>query len=168
MAHDARATLVIRAVNTAHMGFYSDALINLRHSNSTRTLPPLAFPARLYRARVVENTQIGTELGITITVAEARLYGDQLTYRVEPQNIIEIDKNGRLTTVEGVDLESLQTTPAGIYRLDVIASNGTHEATTKLEVKIDDVNEFSPEFESAEYEVMINEVVTKLIKFQIN
>ena len=158
MAGVSHATLVVRAVNTEHMGFYSDALINLRHSNVTRMLPPLAFPARLYRAELVENSPVGPPLDVRIVVGQARLYGDALNYRTHPADVIGIDDDGLLTTVGAVDLEALRTTPAGIYRVDVLASNGTHEAKTKLEVKVHDVNEFTPHFERSEYDFSVDEV----------
>ncbi|VDM75492.1 unnamed protein product, partial [Strongylus vulgaris] len=142
--------VVVRAVNLNFPEFYSDVgvAISLVSSKTIR------FSQTIYRMQLTENTPIGTALFPPIEVFPK---SSGVTYSINPPTPLSILPNGTLVVNSAIDLETLSVDSSGSLHFVVTAASGSTEASTKLQLKIKDLNEFAPQFESALYEASIDE-----------
>lgn len=146
--------VVIRARNVDWPTFYSDAGVTLILSDTSTTL---AFPAKLYRLVIVENKMQGTTLEPPIEVVNAQEIGN-VEYFVEPvDSLFAINQRGELYLKKTVDLEELPPTSQGIVEINVVAKHNGEKATTKVQIKVEDENEFTPVFLEDQYDFEIRE-----------
>uniref|UniRef100_A0AC34QCU7 Cadherin domain-containing protein n=2 Tax=Panagrolaimus sp. JU765 TaxID=591449 RepID=A0AC34QCU7_9BILA len=144
--------VVIRARNIDWPSFYSDVGVTLVLSDTSTAL---TFKAKLYRLVITENKQQGTTLEPAIEVQNAAEIGD-IHYFVEPNDsLFAINNEGVLYLKKTIDLEELPHNSQGIIDLTVIAVHGDDRATTKVQIKIEDENEFSPVFLEEQYDFEI-------------
>ncbi|CAJ0605346.1 unnamed protein product [Cylicocyclus nassatus] len=142
--------VVVRAINLNYPEFYSDVgvAISLVSSKSLR------FPQSIYRMQLTENTPIGTALYPPLEVFPK---SPGVTYTINPPTPLSILSNGTLVVNSAVDLEQLPVDQSSSLHFIITATSGDAKAAAKLQLKIKDVNEFAPEFESALYEASIPE-----------
>ena len=144
--------VVIRARNLDFPTFYSDVGVNLVLFDTSTAL---SFKTKLYRLVMAENKQQGTTLEPAIEVQNAEEIGD-IQYYVEPRNsLFAINNQGVLYLKKTIDLEELPHTSQGIIDLTVVAVHGEDKATTKVQIKVEDENEFSPVFLEDQYDIEV-------------
>uniref|UniRef100_A0A7E4ZZJ3 Cadherin n=1 Tax=Panagrellus redivivus TaxID=6233 RepID=A0A7E4ZZJ3_PANRE len=146
------AFVVIRARNIDFPTFYSDVGVNVVLTDDSESF---AFPEKLYRLVIAENKIQGTTLDPPIEVIGGKEL-EGVRYHVEPaDSLFAINTHGELYTKKNVDLEELPNSTGGIVQLTVVAEYQGEKATTKVQIKIEDDNEFSPVFLEDQYDVEI-------------
>ncbi|KAK6042001.1 cadherin domain protein [Cooperia oncophora] len=145
--------IVVRAVNLDYPDFYSDVGVAISLVSS-RTVH---FPQSIYRLQINENVPIGTTIFPPIEVFPK---SSLVTYSINPDTPLSILPNGTLVVNAPVDLEQLPVDQADSLYFVVTASVGEAQASTKVQLKVKDVNEFPPRFERKTYEVSLSESST--------
>ncbi|KAK5984075.1 hypothetical protein GCK32_003578 [Trichostrongylus colubriformis] len=145
--------VVVRAMNMDYPEFYSDVgvAISLVSSRTIR------FPQSIYRLQITENTPVGTALFPPIEVFPKT---SSVTYSITPDTPLSILPNGTLVVNAPIDLEQLPVDQAENLYFVVTATIGEAQVSTKIQLKVKDLNEFSPEFERKQYDVTISESLT--------
>uniref|UniRef100_A0A0M3HZW5 Cadherin domain-containing protein n=1 Tax=Ascaris lumbricoides TaxID=6252 RepID=A0A0M3HZW5_ASCLU len=144
---------IIRARNAEDPQYYSDVGVALSVASDERGL---SFPVKLYRLVLRENSPAGTVLNPAITVGNHAAY-DGVNYELRPSDLFWIDGDGFVRSRQSIDAEKLSPGSKGIIEMTVIASNGEEEAEATVQIKIEDVNEYAPKFDSLLYDVEVPE-----------
>uniref|UniRef100_A0A914VBZ1 Cadherin domain-containing protein n=1 Tax=Plectus sambesii TaxID=2011161 RepID=A0A914VBZ1_9BILA len=145
---------IIRATNNDYEAFYSDVTVEIAITNNQSGLN---FPSQLFRLTVDENTPANTKLNLSIIVARASLYPN-VRYRLEPNDTFSVDATtGQLVVIKETDLEKMTKQSNGIFDLTIYATTSNETTKSNVQIKINDVNEFTPKFDKAVYAVKISE-----------
>uniref|UniRef100_A0A914ZVB2 Cadherin domain-containing protein n=1 Tax=Parascaris univalens TaxID=6257 RepID=A0A914ZVB2_PARUN len=144
---------IIRARNAEDPQYYSDVGVALSVASDKGGL---SFPVKLYRLVLRENSPAGTVLIPAITVGNHAAY-DGVKYELRPSDLFWIDGDGVVRSRQSIDAEKLSPGSKGIIEMAVIASSGEEEAKAKVQIKIEDVNEYAPKFDSLLYDVEVPE-----------
>ncbi|WKY06499.1 hypothetical protein Q1695_006581 [Nippostrongylus brasiliensis] len=142
--------VVVRAVNVDFPKFYSDVGVAVSLVSSTT----VRFPHSIYRLQISENVPVGTALFPPI---EALPSHPSVVYSIEPAFPLSILQNGTLVVNSPVDLELLPVDQADNLHFIVTASMDGVQSVAKLQLKITDVNEFSPRFERSTYSATVSQ-----------
>ncbi|VDP33153.1 unnamed protein product [Soboliphyme baturini] len=158
-AETSETRLIIRATNSLSKSHYSDLTVALLVSarSNRSTTQPLRFSAPLYRAIVKENAPVGSEVdpGFPFAVTS---HSTKLSYSLEPGKYFTIDRNGKVFVRQLIDLEKLPPSQHGVITEKVSMSDGDRTATSVIEIKVADVNEFCPSFLSEHFTATVYEV----------
>uniref|UniRef100_A0AC35TXY0 Cadherin domain-containing protein n=1 Tax=Rhabditophanes sp. KR3021 TaxID=114890 RepID=A0AC35TXY0_9BILA len=131
--------VVVRARNMDFPQFFSDAAITIKVDETM-------FPSLLYRFSIDENTAIGSVINTSIKVTQDPSSQDTVRYTIQPSDTFNIDDNGNLIVIKDIDLEQMKPESNGIINLIATAKMNDETTSTKVQIKINDVDEFGPEF----------------------
>ncbi|KJH43732.1 cadherin domain protein [Dictyocaulus viviparus] len=138
--------VVVRAVNIDFPDFYSDVGVALNLISSKA----LRFPHSIYRFEIEENIPTGTALSPPVEVFPKSPF---VKYSIVPSSPLSILPNGTLVINSPIDIEQLPVDQASNLLFLVTSKVGVVKTTTKVQLNIRDINEFSPQFEQKFYEV---------------
>ncbi|CEF71500.1 DE-cadherin [Strongyloides ratti] len=142
--------VVVRARNMMSPQFFSDVGVTIKVDDTV-------FSSLLYRFTINENTPVGTIINSSIKITNDENNDERnIQYFVEPDDKFGIDKNGNLIVKKLIDLEKLRPESNGVINLNVIGKQNTETTSAKVQIKINDVNEFPPIF------------VDEILKFSID
>ncbi|KAK3578226.1 hypothetical protein CHS0354_020602 [Potamilus streckersoni] len=117
------------------------------------------FERNLYRAKVQENASKNTPILLTDNTTDINVFDKDQTFAVVPSNAIF--REG-VVTIRVNDNSLLDYEKRHTMNITVIATetvNSSHTDTATVIVEIENVNEFSPEFENGTYVAWIQEGV---------
>lgn len=140
--------VVVRAVNMDYPDFYSDVGVAISLISSRK----IRFPHSIYRLQITEKLPVGTILFPPIEVFPAT---PSVSYSISPATPLSILPNGTLVINSPIDLEELPVDQADSLYFVVTATVRDVSAVTKVQLKIKDLNEFSPQFDRQLYEVVL-------------
>lgn len=146
--------IVVRATNLNHPGFFSDIGVRLGLLNSGHDL---IFTSRLYRLITRENTSPGTVINtVKIGVLEPDLF-PRVQYSLEPNDLFDIiGENGSVIVRKPINLEELPPEWKGIVEITVTAQHIGQTAHAQIQIKVEDVNEFTPKFDNSSYDFPVD------------
>lgn len=142
--------VVVRARNMMSPQFFSDVGVTIKVDDTV-------FSSLLYRFTIDENTPVGTIINSSIKITNDENNDEtNIQYFVEPDDKFGIDKSGNLIVKKLIDLEKLRPESNGVINLNVIGKQNGETTSAKVQIKINDVNEFPPIF------------VDEILKFSID
>ncbi|GMT23342.1 hypothetical protein PFISCL1PPCAC_14639, partial [Pristionchus fissidentatus] len=144
---------VVRAWNSEFPQFHSDVGVILTLDSPSA---PFGFPLTLYRTIIRENTPVGTLLNSSVAIAPMSLRTG-VEYGITPSDIIGIHSNGSLFVSGLIDLEALTVDEDGSLTYTIWAESGDERAVSTLNVKIVNVNEFTPVFRQKTFRFNVDE-----------
>ena len=126
---------------------------------------PPSFPQRQYMKHIAEGQPVGTVIS-TFTATDPDMGpAGELTYSLvatrdgRSQNMFKIDpESGQVTTTVVLDRESIATHSFQIIAVD--SGRPPQQAMASLMVRVDDINDHAPRFESQFYSHSISESVS--------
>uniref|UniRef100_A0A0N5A3B1 Cadherin domain-containing protein n=1 Tax=Parastrongyloides trichosuri TaxID=131310 RepID=A0A0N5A3B1_PARTI len=132
--------VVVRARNMMSPQFFSDVGVTIKVDDTV-------FSSLLYRFTIDENTPVGSIINSSIKITNDENNDDRdIQYFVEPDDKFNIDKNGNLIVKKLIDLEKMKPESNGIINLNVIGKQNGETSSAKVQIKINDINEFPPQF----------------------
>uniref|UniRef100_A0A0K0EV61 DE-cadherin (inferred by orthology to a D. melanogaster protein) n=1 Tax=Strongyloides venezuelensis TaxID=75913 RepID=A0A0K0EV61_STRVS len=132
--------VVVRARNMMAPQFFSDVGVTIKVDDTV-------FSSLLYRFTIDENTPVGSVINSSIKITNVESNDERdIQYFVEPDDKFGIDTNGNLIVKKLIDLEKMRPESNGVINLNVIAKQNGETTSAKVQIKINDVNEFPPVF----------------------
>ncbi|CAJ0579735.1 unnamed protein product, partial [Mesorhabditis spiculigera] len=144
--------VVVRATNRNYPRFYSDVGVSI---SLVSTASRLRFSKPLFKATVRENTRVGSVLDVG--KIEMQSAPANTVFTITPASPLTILPNGSIIVNDDVDLEKLPVDENDDMLFVVTASDGEQSVTAKLQLNIEDVNEFLPRFDYLHYQAHIGE-----------
>ncbi|TMS40061.1 hypothetical protein L596_006490 [Steinernema carpocapsae] len=136
--------LVVRAINQNDPKFFSDAGVTIKLSDGAQTF---SFPTKLYRMQLSEASEVNTILSTPVRLINIEFGTESVTYTIEPSEYFAFDNQNRLKLIKPLNLEKLPKSAKGILDLIVTAHYGNESASTNVQIKVTDDNEFFPMFD---------------------
>ncbi|KFD58919.1 hypothetical protein M513_00082, partial [Trichuris suis] len=135
---------IVRGRNPSNGSLYSDVPVTISVHPPDVQRVPLEFIAPAFYGAVSEGTPANQDLGFCV-ILKAPL-PPHVTFSLEKNEIFAIKRDGCVVFSQMVDLESLPRDQQDTVSLKVYASDGTSTAVTLLRIRIEDINEFAPQF----------------------
>ncbi|CDW53423.1 Cadherin domain containing protein [Trichuris trichiura] len=136
---------IVRSRNPSNESLYSDVPVTICvHAPDVKRMS-LEFIAPVFYASVSENTPANQHLGFCVALRTS--LAPHVTFSLEKNELFLIKADGCIVFSQMVDLESLSSDQQGIVSLKVFASDGISTAATLMRIKVEDINEFAPQFD---------------------
>ncbi|OWF47886.1 Cadherin-89D [Mizuhopecten yessoensis] len=128
---------------------YGVALVQIKVAGLNITLPNgPSFRQRLYETTIAESQPPGTTI-MTVPVTVKNPAGDLSFNILENISEFAVDQRGNIFLTRSLDYDAQDKE----YRFTLEVSDGMHVATTPIHIRIDNVNDNSPELLNSEFTV---------------
>uniref|UniRef100_A0A914CZ52 Cadherin domain-containing protein n=1 Tax=Acrobeloides nanus TaxID=290746 RepID=A0A914CZ52_9BILA len=134
--------VVIRARNVDYQTFFSDVGVTLILVDIDKKP---AFTSKLFRLMMQENTFPGTVISEPLPLKKPEDFPD-VKWSISPSDKFSITEDGSIVVDVPIDLEKMDPASKGVIDLTVTAQSSNHTASTKVQIKVEDVNEVAPVF----------------------